>query len=154
MSTSPTNQTPNETAFSEQINLHQQAEETGSWAGFYKDLKQMADLKPKSDLTYRERHAVRHLRHQRDQEYNKLAFKLCSEFADTYSVCTSANPFSSPWACRRPLQELKACVNRQLLNFRSQEGEINTLPAQPMEHVDYEKILDDYYTSSQQPQAK
>ena len=144
-----------ETPLQQQERVQANAESSGtSWAEYYQNLFKSTPQKEKDELSYKERHAVRHLRHRRDEEYNKLAFKLCSDFTATYATCVSGNPLSSPWACRRPLQELKACVNRQLVSFREAQGEINSLPVAPNEHVDYEQILDEFYAKQSQGETQ
>jgi hypothetical protein len=142
-----------ETSFEDQSQFQSQvqtrAEEQGSsWGSYYQNLFKTAPKKEKEDLSYKERHAVRHLRHRRDEEYNKLAFKACHDFTENYSTCLAGNELSAPWACRKPLQELKACVNRTLLRFREEQGEIDSLPIAPNQHVDYEQILNEHYAKN------
>lgn len=142
-------ETPLESQYEVQKQAEQQSEGAdNSWGSYYQGFFKSAPKKTKDELTYKERHAVRHLRHKRDEEYNKLAFKLCDDFTNNYATCVSGNELSAAWACRRPLQELKACVNRKLISFRENEGEIDSLPVAPNEHVDYDQILNEYYAQA------
>jgi len=45
------------------------------------------ELKDPKTLTYAEKHAVRHMRHLRDEEYGRLAWKACGEYSQRYTKC-------------------------------------------------------------------
>eukprot|EP00461_Guttulinopsis_vulgaris_P001292 UN01292 len=108
---------------------------------YYRGVAATLEYKDKKDLTFGERHAVRHMRHARDKEYSRLAFQLCNEFSGTYATCCAQNSFSAAWTCRRPLQELKACINRHIIAFNQAESELQTLPATPKDFSDYSDIV-------------
>ena len=111
-------------------------------ADYYRGVAATMQYKDKSALSYGERHAVRHLRHNRDKEYSRLAFKLCGDFSGVYATCCAQNSFSAAWTCRRPLQELKSCINRHIIAFHKAEADLESLPATPKELTDYQDLVD------------
>lgn len=109
---------------------------------YYRDIAQQMQYKDKSALSYGERHAVRHMRHNRDTEYSRLAFKLCGDFSGVYATCCAQNSFSAAWTCRRPLQELKSCINRHIIAFHKAEADLESLPATAKDVTDYQDLVD------------
>lgn len=40
--------------------------------------------------SYMDRHVVRHLRHMRDKEYIRIAWRNCKEYSAVYQACTES----------------------------------------------------------------
>lgn len=45
------------------------------------------ESKPRNDLTFAERHALSHLRHVREKELGRIAWKNCKPYQKEYAIC-------------------------------------------------------------------
>lgn len=48
---------------------------------------QILESKPRDDLTFSERHALSHLRHVREKELGRIAWKNCKPYQKEYAKC-------------------------------------------------------------------
>jgi hypothetical protein len=66
--------------------------------------------------SYMDRHVIRHLRHMRDKEYTRLAWRNCKDYSEVYQRCTESTscsstlPAESSSARAAPLTTLTFCI--------------------------------------------